>query len=684
MRRHAFISSILAILAIGCGDTPPEGVGGDAAVVLDAAPAPDAAPEPVIDPLRHRDDLPATERVLVVIDGQERVVSRDAAKAAGYTEVDFSRGWTPRIFREAKGEDGAVMVNRYRRIFLGLANDETDGDGLPLRNDDEKNFLEVFGIPPSMGIIRDRFVTDAEKACLKEIDYALIGRMEGLTYRNDRKTRKHRRKIKSLKKKLAAAMKTANAADYGALRAAQPDLEDDIAYVDRDTLQLRVLTEIEKRLDCDGHNHKRYRHKAGRLDHGLRLAVRRFQRKNKIYEHTNLRKKTMKLMAQPPVQTNYLTFVRVLQERVFAATGILEDGSTAIRGKAPTYEGADGKTYVVRNLMDEFTEAATRQLGLDTAEKTLAFFQRRSVEDMEWLRLGVKFPSKPEYYSDNMELKLVVDRGDVWYEIPYKENGKKLRQPRRKMPKASLYLTYRDQKIRLVRWPTTIGGWRTEQASNGYVYLRYKGSDIGNRVIRKVIAGPTWVAPESTPLKSLAKRRYVNGKKQGIVNYAEMGPGYLSAYGLVAGYFVIPGRKGRPDHDRGIRAHGSSDYMSIMSSQRFSHGCHRLMNHHAVRMYGFLLDHRPHTISGDQTMRHKRQFLYDGEVFEVRIPSRGFQYTLDPPLPVTVLKGDIKGDLKKPLEGYVKIPGESYPGDLPEVGRKKKKKKEPADGEAPK
>ena len=74
-----------------------------------------------------------------------------------------------------------------------------------------------------MSIIRDRFVTDAGKACLKEIDYALIGQMEGLTYRNDRKTRRHRRKVKGLEKKLAAAMKRAGVEDYAALRAAQPD-----------------------------------------------------------------------------------------------------------------------------------------------------------------------------------------------------------------------------------------------------------------------------------------------------------------------------------------------------------------------------------------------------------------------------------------------------------------------------
>ena len=74
-----------------------------------------------------------------------------------------------------------------------------------------------------------------------------------------------------------------------------------------------------------------------------------------------------------------------------------------------------------------------------------------------------------------------------------------------------------------------------------------------------------------------------------VVNYDELGPGYLSAYGLVAGYFVVPGQNGRNDFDNGVRAHGSSDYLSIYSANGFSHGCHRLPNHLAIRMYSFIL-----------------------------------------------------------------------------------------------
>jgi len=49
----------------------------------------------------------------------------------------------------------------------------------------------------------------------------------------------------------------------------------------------------------------------------------------------------------------------------------------------------------------------------------------------------------------------------------------------------------------------------------------------------------------------------------------------------------------------------------------------------------------------------------------VRLPSRGFVFTLDPPLPVNVLEGEIKGNAQKPILGYVPKPGVKYPPGPP-------------------
>jgi hypothetical protein len=52
-------------------------------------------------------------------------------------------------------------------------------------------------------------------------------------------------------------------------------------------------------------------------------------------------------------------------------------------------------------------------------------------------------------------------------------------------------------------------------------------------------------------------------------------------------------------------------------------------------------------------------------VFEIRVPSRGYAFYLDPPLPVNVLEGEIKGTQKKPMVGYFPKPWVKYPGPPP-------------------
>jgi len=49
----------------------------------------------------------------------------------------------------------------------------------------------------------------------------------------------------------------------------------------------------------------------------------------------------------------------------------------------------------------------------------------------------------------------------------------------------------------------------------------------------------------------------------------------------------------------------------------------------------------------------------------MKIPSRGYAYYLDPPLPVEVLKGNIRGPQKTPIIGYMPKPNETYPPGPP-------------------
>jgi hypothetical protein len=624
--------------------------------VPDAASKTPAPPGPSIPP----DGDPA----LVIRDGQESWTSASGAARSGYTVVDLGDDWTPYIFAEHRGADGEPLPNRYRRVFLGLANDTLDEDGEPLPAG-EKNYLELYGIPPSLGVLRARFLEDEKQSCHQGANLAAMEAVETVGYVAPDKVKQEEKRIARLNSELDVARRKAHVQTLVELGVKDPKLEPKIKLVERRGAEKLAMTEVERRLACEGMFKRGLKHNAGIYDDAMRLAVRRFQQKHMIYESNYLRQKTMDALARAPLANDYEALVRVLRERVVAAAGVLEDGSLEGKNGPPTYAGTNGQPTPLRNLVDELTKSAVEQLALTSPEAALAFFQRHSAADFRHLRAAVRLPALPEYYGPNMDLSIVIDRGDVWYDLPWDAAGARRPQPRKRYPSFHVYVKDKEQRIPLVRWRTTIGGWRAEQASDGYEYFRYKGSDVGPRVIRNVVAGPVWIAPESTPIRTLVKAKTANGLWQRVVNYDELGPGFLSAYGLVAGYLVVPGKAGKPDWDNGIRAHGSSEYLSMYSSEGYSHGCHRLPNHLAIRLYSFILRHRAMRIVGDQPANIARQFLLDNDVFEIRVPSRGYQYLLEPPLPVDVLEGEIKGSLKKPVLTYVPKPGVRYPGPPP-------------------
>ena len=519
-------------------------------------------------------------------------------------------------------------------------------------------------MPPTLSVLRARFVDDAARTCTA--DLPKIAAVRSIPPRVGKVAAQLYAKTAAAKRKLETRRKQLRLESLDALAAAEPKLAKDVADVQKIAAEREAFAEVEKRLAWEelfaaGPE----KHVAGQFDEGMRQAVIRFQHKHKLYDSAALRPDTMAALARTPLENDHAALVRVLTERVVSAANILEDGSVAGKNGPPTYESASGQRLPVRNLVDESLQAALAQLELDTPERALAFFQKHTAADFKAMRLPVRLPAPPEYYAPDMDFSVEIDRGDVFYDPPFDEKGKPANQSRHHFPSFTLRVRYRGQLIPLVRWRTTIGGWRSDLASNGYEYYRYKGSDVGPRVWRNVVSGPVWIAPNSTPVRTLVKSKMVQRAHQLVVNYDEVGPGYLSAYGLVAAYNVVPGKNGKPDWDNGVRVHGSSEILSIRNPEAYSHGCHRLMNHLAVRLFSFVLQHRPIVIEGDKPLDFARQFLWKEDVYEMRLPSRGFWYRLEPPLPVNVLEGNIVGNTKKPILTYMPKPGVVYPPGPP-------------------
>jgi len=595
------------------------------------------------------------------------MVDAEQAVQRGLTLVDLSDGWAPFIFQDGKAADGALLPNRYRAVFVGLANDRTDGDGRPLPPG-ERNYLELYGIPPSLSVLRARFLADAARICEASVDNArllAVSEIETFGHSTEKKeAAKHQRRGE----RLEAARSKAQAVSLKELASAEPRYAREIETHLRVETERAAFAEVEKRLACEGLMDVA-KHKPGSYDAVMRSAVLDFQQKNAVFAQADLTRATLEAMSRPLLTNDFATLRRVLGERAAHAGGFVEDGSAigAVpkpkRGKAralPTYRTADGRILPVPDLVGEATSALMARLGLDSPEDALAFFRRHPESDFRWLRSAVRFPDPPEYYSAKMDLVAEIDRGDVWYDFPFDSKGERRPQPRAAYPTFNLYVRWRGEKVPLLSWRTTIGGWRSELASDGEEYYRYKESDVGKRVWRHIVSAPVWLPPANSPLASMVKTKWVAGGFPRVVNYDETGPGFLSAYGLVAGIHEQAKARGQAVayFDNGIRTHGSFDYMSLRG--RFSHGCHRLYNNLAVRLFSFVLKHRRAKVLGPMALNFRRVFYWDGEVYEMRLPTRGFYYELDPPLPVETLKGQIVGELTRPMTEYVRKPGVTY------------------------
>ena len=85
-------------------------------------------------------------------------------------------------------------------------------------------------------------------------------------------------------------------------------------------------------------------------------------------------------------------------------------------------------------------------------------------------------------------------------------------------------------EVALGRWPTTIGGWKTIEKSDGSMALKYKESVTGDAIWPEILAKPTWHPATGIPTRKLLIKRGDTWEPKTEI----IGPGYRAAYGLVA------------------------------------------------------------------------------------------------------------------------------------------------------
>ena len=576
------------------------------------------------------------EPVAVWRDGQPAgSVCRAAAAEQGLTVIDLGADWAPPAFDGPPDGTGPS----YRTTYLALAQERFADAGPDAELAPTDRYFELFGIEPSLDVVRARLADEARHRCHAAIDDAPLATAPARIVEEGKAEALARiASARALRTDLEHERDRAKLADLDALAATHPYFRRAVARLTTVEAYVATIRTVQAHLACDGLFP--YRPIDGGYTWQTANAVAAFQRGAMILPSENLEAETREALALPSRERDFRTALRVLRERVVAATGLIEDGTAAsapatVLGRALDPEGTwrvrghDPLADAAPDLVSPATEAAAVALGWRDADSTRAFLDTLGSPESEARLVAVRLPPAPAYHTSAMALSVEIDRGDVWHDpVPRARDA-----PRR--PAVIVYATDGDRRIPLVRWPTTIGGWQNEKVEDD-IEKEWKESPVGPRVWRDLFVGPTWLAPTSTPDRELVRA----GDDHYVLAREQLGPSYRSAFGMVAFVHLVEER----EHgvvvleDQGIRTHGTGNLPSLANG--VSHGCHRLLGRNALRLADFVLAHHDHVLHGDTPTYYRRVVQWRGS-FPVAIDTLGYRIELVPPIPVDVLPGRV-------------------------------------------
>jgi hypothetical protein len=613
-----------------------------------------------------------------VIEGGRITGQTTSDKAAhdGLTVIDLSDDWLPFIF-----SDTPEKPEPLRPYLLDLANGRLSHSGSEYSRAREDRFFEAFGIFPTLNVLRRRLADNKRHACHERVK---DGVLEELSAKN-----------------IIPAEEAEKIPNPDPQTVAEKPM-----ILTGKTISPRPLTAQEHKAVIAMQAHLRCedmlagKAAPGRMDRRTVSGLQMYQRLQMLADNGNVDAETRWALLGDSREQDFRAILRTLRARVVDATGLIEDGSAAgaqaeVQGRAldpaefrplaapgarseltpaekalaasppaaapAKPEAASGDTKIVPapDLISAATQAASEALGWKSAEAVLASTLVAPPASAKAKKKGtrkgplplptavaIKLPPLPSYYSANMELRAEIDRGEVDLIRPQfdKEGHKKWKPPVADRPTITLFAHVGDHDVALCRWPTTIGGWKMFQKSDGTMALKYKESITGDAVWTEVLAGPTWHPAPGMPTSHLV----IKVGDTFVPKTQIIGPGYRAAYGLVAmvhKQIIGTTPDGQPDlMDLRIRTHGTPAYRSVKRGE--SNGCHRLHNYEALRLAAFLVRHHANTRDGLVPEDYERHLTYKGQDVALQSESKGYRFKMTPPVPVKVLSGDVKGNAK--------------------------------------
>ena len=361
------------------------------------AQLPPAAPvvaKPARPPIPARAPLPALAagETYAYDRGAARKLTVEAARAAGLLDVDLGDGWAPYILQDGGGDGGdAAKPNDYRETFVALANDKLSAEEKQSSSAGDQNFLEVFGIPPTLSVLAARVeaeVAPAREACYDAVDREGLEQFTGDVGFLDRDRSKRDYEQALHDADWIAKETTARSADAATGVSLAPEAvlaqlrEDPKARgrVDRylrGKTRVRAVRAAQARLLCEGLLSPKSRYTPGSYDLPTHEALATWERKHDIFGWGFLGGETLGMLLAPNRSLLLDDLRRVLAERVADAAGIVEDGSInqARKRNPPTWRDAAGASHPVPDLIDDHVNALLTAIGVQTPEQAVAFLR---------------------------------------------------------------------------------------------------------------------------------------------------------------------------------------------------------------------------------------------------------------------------------------------------------------------
>jgi len=663
------------------GRAPTAGVAALALAGLCAGGGQPTQAKPVAPAAETEPAAPAPPVELAVVEGGRITgqTTADDARRDGLTAVDLSDDWLPYVFSEEPGKPEPL-----RPFLIDLANGRFRS-GSQYARPREDRYFEAFGIFPSLNMMRKRLADRRRHVCHDRVKDKVLEEMAPKSQILPEEPEKPANPNPSAPGDPA---KPASADPAAAATPAAP-VVDKPPRKPLSPTHKRAVIAMQAHLRCE--DLLPAKAKSGRMDPRTVAGLQIYQRLHMLADNGRIDLETRTILLTDSRELDFRALLRTLRERVVDATGLLEDGSALgvageVQGRtldssefrplplqaskaaaapaepAAAAAGPPAKITGAPDLISAATQAASQALGWTSPDAVLASTvvaapappssrrarkppARKGLQPLP-AAVAIRLPPPPGYHSPKMELRAEIDRGEVVLARPQldKDGHKKWRPPVSDRPTLTLFARSGDGEVALCRWPTTIGGWKTIQKSDGTMALKYKESITGDALWSEVLAGPTWHPPSGLPVrKLLVKRGDTFVPKSEIV-----GPGYRAGYGLVAiVHHQIMGvnEKGEKQlQDLLIRTHGTPAYRSVKRGE--SAGCHRLHNYLAIRLTGFLVKHRENTRDGLVHEDYVRKLEYQGQQVALESDAKGYRFKLTPPVPVTVLDGDVRGDAK--------------------------------------